>query len=65
MCESDVYVRENGKERKIMEDVLVMKIDGDKIITQKMFGSPDVFDGYKIDTINLLNHKVIIKPDEK
>ncbi|ODS35468.1 hypothetical protein BEH94_06495 [Candidatus Altiarchaeales archaeon WOR_SM1_SCG] len=62
MCESDVYVTENGKEKKIMEDVSVVKVDGDKIIIQKMFGSSEIFDNYKIDTINFLNHKLVLKP---
>jgi predicted RNA-binding protein len=65
MCESDVYIRENEKEKKVMEDVSVVKVEGDKIIIQKIFGSSGVFDNYKIDTINFLNHKVVIKPKQK
>jgi len=32
MCESDVYITENGKEKKIMEEVSIVKVEGDKII---------------------------------
>ncbi|KXG78052.1 hypothetical protein AN618_06710 [Fervidicola ferrireducens] len=66
MCESKVYLYERGEEREIMDNVIFMEPQGDKIFMYNLLGEQKILDA-KIKEIKLLEHKIILesRKDEK
>ncbi len=61
MCQSSVYLRENGEERELKRDVvLVEPVDGGVKI-QGFFESAQIIPA-RIASIDLLKHKIILEP---
>jgi len=61
MCESEVYVKSKGKVEKIMDEVVFIDVKQNKIFLSKMFDESKELEGYKIISIDLLNHKIILE----
>ncbi len=74
MCESEIYLIEKNKEimadkgtewnektEKIMGEVVFVNVEGNKISLSKMFGEEKELNGYRIVTIDLLNHRILIE----
>ncbi|MCF8113216.1 MAG: CooT family nickel-binding protein [Desulfotignum sp.] len=61
MCESSVYLKENGTEKLIMENVAAITPDGDnRFILKGLLGEQKQVSGI-IENINLMGHKIILK----
>ncbi len=61
MCESNVYLKTNGTEELIMENVAsIMTLDDNKFLLKGLFGEHTEIIG-KIEDINLISHKIIFQ----
>ncbi len=61
MCESNVYMKSDGKEELVMENVAVITPENyNKFILKGLFGDTMEITG-DIDTINLISHKIVFK----
>ena len=61
MCESNVYMKSDGKEELVMENVAVITPENhNKFILKGLFGDTMEISG-DIDTINLISHKIVFK----
>jgi len=60
MCEANAYVYRDGKEELYLENVDIMRPEGQKIFLRNLFGEQKVFEG-EIKEISLLNHKIVLE----
>ncbi len=61
MCESNVYVRQNGREELVMENVAAITPSGENTFLLKgLLGESREIKGV-IEDINLMGHKIILK----
>lgn len=62
MCESNVYLKENGAETLIMENVAAITPAGEnRFLLRGLLGEQQEISGI-IEDINLMGHKIILKP---
>jgi len=61
MCESTAYLLKNGEEEKILEDVVMVKPDGNRILLTSLLGQELVVEGEFVH-FDLLNHRLVIRP---
>lgn len=59
MCELTVYLLENGREEKVMEDVATITPDGDRLVLTDLLGQQKIVEA-KIKDLKLLEHKVYL-----
>lgn len=61
MCESNVYLKENGTETLVMENVAAVTPAGEnRFILKGLLGESKEVTGI-IEDINLMGHKIILK----
>lgn len=60
MCEANAYIYEGGKESLYLENVDILRPEGDKIFLQNLFGEQKEFEG-EIKEISLIKHKIILE----
>ncbi|MBW1807378.1 MAG: CooT family nickel-binding protein [Deltaproteobacteria bacterium] len=62
MCESSAYWQKEGDlEELILEDVVMLRPDGGRIILTNILGDRKELEA-EIDHIDLLHHKIILRP---
>jgi len=61
MCESTVYIEENGKESEFMKDVTKIEITSKEIICYDIIGEKKNIPNAKLKLADLMNHKIIIQ----
>ena len=62
MCESNVYIKEGDNETLIMENVAaVTPVDASTFLLKGLLGERMEIKGV-IEDINLMGHKIILKP---
>ncbi len=62
MCESNVYLKENGAETLIMENVAAITPAGEnRFILRGLLGEQQEISGI-IEDINLMGHKIVLRP---
>jgi predicted RNA-binding protein len=59
MCEARVFKYENNNEKKLMDDVYVLKREEDKVYLLNIFGEQEVVKA-KVKEIDLVKHKIVI-----
>jgi predicted RNA-binding protein len=59
MCEARVFKYENNNEKKLMDDVYVLKKEDDKVYLLNIFGEQEVVKA-KVKEIDLVKHKIVI-----
>lgn len=59
MCELTVYLLEDGREEKLMEDVASITPDGERLVLVDLLGQQKIVDA-KIKELKLLEHKVYL-----
>ncbi len=59
MCEARVFKYENDNEKKLMDDVYVLKKEDDKVYLLNIFGEQEVVKA-KVKEIDLVKHKIVI-----
>jgi predicted RNA-binding protein len=60
VCEANAYVYENDQESLFLENVDILKPEGNKIYLRNLFGEQKEFEG-KIREISLLSHRIVLE----
>ncbi len=60
MCEANAYIYEDGEERLYLENVDILRPEGDKIFMRNLFGEQREFTG-RIKEISLISHKIVLE----
>ena len=60
MCQSNAYLERGGQEELILEDVGLIKPEGDKTLLISIFGEEELVDA-EIKEIDLLHHKIVLE----
>jgi predicted RNA-binding protein len=60
MCESKVFLLEDGKERQIMDNVIYVEPQDGRIFMYDLLGEQKIVDA-QIKEIKLLNHKIVLE----
>lgn len=60
MCEAAAYIIRNGQEELFLEDVDLIEPEGDGLRLVSIFGEQKIIKA-TIQSLNLVNHKVILK----
>ncbi|NOZ25008.1 MAG: CooT family nickel-binding protein [Nitrospirae bacterium] len=63
MCEANAYVYEDGEETLYLENVDILRPEGEKIFMRNLFGEQKEFEG-KIREISLLRHRIVLEKRE-
>ena len=60
MCQSNAYLEHDGQQELIIEDVGLIRSEGDKILLISIFGEEELVDA-NIKVIDLLHHKIVLE----
>ncbi|HEY5526804.1 MAG TPA: CooT family nickel-binding protein [Candidatus Anoxymicrobiaceae bacterium] len=60
MCEAIVYMVKNGDKQQIMENVVTIQPDGERLLLTDLFGEQKLITA-TVDRIDLLSHEIILK----
>jgi len=63
MCESKVYILENGQEKKLMDNVIHIEPQDGKIFMYDLLGEQMIVDAV-IKEVKLLEHKIILEREK-
>ena len=64
MCETTVYVSDDGEEQKVMEDVVLVQPEDDAYLLVNILGEQKLVQG-RIERIDLLKHTIhLSRPQE-
>jgi len=61
MCQSKIIVLEDGKAEVVMTDVTLLEVKDGKIIVKNLLGKELVLEGYEIDYIDFISHRVYLR----
>jgi len=59
VCEAIVFVVKDGEKRKIMEDVVTVHPEGEKVLLTDLFGEQKLITA-KVERVDLLEHEIIL-----
>lgn len=59
MCELTVYLLEDGREEKVMEDVAAITPEGGRLVLTDLLGQQKIVEA-RIKELRLLEHKVYL-----
>ena len=62
MCEAVVFVVKDGKQEKIMEDVVTVHPEGKKLILTDIFGDQKIISA-GIQRVDLIGHEIFLEPE--
>jgi predicted RNA-binding protein len=62
MCEANAYLIESGEETLVMENVDVLRPEGDGIYLQDIFGGQRTIKA-RIKELNLVDHKILLETE--
>jgi predicted RNA-binding protein len=60
MCESNAYIKKEGKEELYLESVDLIRPEGNRVYMRSIFGEERFFDG-KIKEISLVKHRILLE----
>ncbi len=60
MCEANAYIYEDGNESLYLENVDILRPEGEKIFMRNLFGEQKEFEG-KIKEISLIKHRIVLE----
>lgn len=63
MCESNAFLRKDGRDTMILEDVTFVRPDDGEIRLTSLFGDEKIVKG-RIVEIDLMSHKIVLESDE-
>ncbi|HQA59583.1 MAG: CooT family nickel-binding protein [Tepidanaerobacteraceae bacterium] len=63
MCESKVYILEDGQEKKLMDNVIHIEPQDGKLFMYDLLGEQKIVDAV-IKEIKLLEHKIILEREK-
>ena len=61
MCESTVYILENGNKKEFMKDVAKIEVTQESIICYDIIGEHREVKGGRLKVANLMDHSIIIE----
>jgi len=62
MCEADAYLIKDGKKRVIMENVEIMRPEGEDIYFENIFGERLEIKA-RVKEMNLVDHRILLVED--
>ncbi|MBW2052850.1 MAG: RNA-binding protein [Deltaproteobacteria bacterium] len=62
MCEADAYLIKGGKKRVIMENVEIMRPEGEDIYFENIFGERLEIKA-RVKEMNLVDHRILLVED--
>ena len=60
MCEANAYLLKEGKEELILEDLVLLRPEGEGLYLQSIFGEQKRIKAH-IKELNLVDHRVILE----
>jgi len=60
MCEANAYILQDGEEQMLLEDVDVLRPEGDELYLRTAFGEQKTISA-RIKEIRLMDHKIILE----
>lgn len=60
MCEAIVFMVKDGDKQQIMENVVTVQPDGERLLLTDLFGEQKLITA-TVETIDLLSHEIILK----
>ena len=60
MCESNAYIMQDGEEQLLLEDVDIVRPEGDSVYLRSAFGEQKTVSG-RIKEIRLVDHRIILE----
>ncbi|NLZ51794.1 MAG: CooT family nickel-binding protein [Thermoanaerobacteraceae bacterium] len=63
MCESKVFILENGQEKKLMDNVIHIEPQDGKLFMYDLLGEQKIVDAV-IKEVRLLEHKIILESEK-
>ena len=60
MCQSSVYTLEKGQEELVLEEVVWVEVDGNRVTLKSLFGEPLSLTA-KIKTVDLMKHRILLE----
>lgn len=60
MCEANAYILKDGEEQMLLEDVDLLRPEGDNIYLRSVFGEQKTISA-RIKEIRLMDHKIILE----
>lgn len=64
MCEAVVFLVTDGDQKQLMEDVVTVHPEGDKVLLTDLFGEQRLITA-KIVSVDLIGHEIILAPREQ
>lgn len=61
MCEANAYLSKGGNEELILEDITLLRPEGDELFLENMFGEQKRVKA-RLKEMNLTTHRVILEP---
>jgi predicted RNA-binding protein len=62
MCEANAYILKDGEEQMLLEDVDVLRPEGESIYLRSVFGEQKTVSA-RIKEIRLMDHKIILEKE--
>lgn len=60
MCEAVAFVVKNGDREKLMENVITVQPDGDKLLLTDLFGEQKIITA-QVEKVDLTGHEIILR----
>lgn len=60
MCEAVVYVVKDGDRQKVMENVVTIHPEGERLLLTDLFGEQKLITA-SVDRIDLIGHEIILR----
>lgn len=60
MCESNVFLEENGNLSDVMQDVAKIEVHKDKVVCLGLLGERKEIEGVQIIEANLMEHRIVL-----
>jgi predicted RNA-binding protein len=60
MCEANAYLTKQGSEELILESIMILRPEGDRIYLQNIFGEQKWIKG-RIKEMNLVEHRIVLE----
>lgn len=60
MCEANAYLARQGSEELILESIMILRPEGERIYLQNIFGEQKWIKG-RIKEMNLVEHRIVFE----
>jgi len=60
MCESHAYLMKEGKEELVMEDIMILRTEGNNYFLQNIFGEQKRIRA-RLKEMNLIDHRIVFE----